>query len=155
MWPSQTAAAGRTTGPATREYRALVTFAVAAVFVTLVVVVVDGNMERSATPMSVLWAGLLGIANNVVAAWGLAAGRPWARYAMTPILWIYVGAGVLTVLVALSRGSVNIPIGAILAAWALYAKPSEALGPIPPSSAAGAVLVAVTFVLSLGQFVPL
>ena len=148
MWPeakSTTDATAEAPAPAppappTREYRAQVTFVLAAMFVTVAVLLL-GSMERLAPAASVLPAGLLGIAINVVAAWGLPAGREWARYAMTPLLWIYVGAGALTSLIALLQNGVNIPIVGIVAAWALAAKPSAALGPVPASSTEGTLLI--------------
>jgi hypothetical protein len=153
MWPDarpttdSTVEAGASAPPVpprpvtrTREYRAQVTFALAAVFITVVVLRL-GSVERFAPAPSVLPAALLGIAVNVVAAWGLPAGRPWARYAMTPLLWIDVGAGVLTFLVALSGNALDIPIVGVVAAWALTARPSEALGPVPASSTEGTLLI--------------
>jgi len=145
-------AAAAPAGPPTREYRALVTFVVASVFITVAVLLFGGDMERVTSSASALPAGLLGMAVNVVAAWGLAAGRDWARYAMTPILWIYVGAGILVFLAALTHNGVNIPIGAILAAWALYSKPSEALGPVPAQSMEGTLLVLGAVVAAVIQF---
>ena len=151
MWPDTTAAAGRTTGPPTREYRATTTFVVAAIFLTVAVLLFGRYMDRFAST-SAIYVGLLGIVINVIAAWGLAAGRGWARYAMTPLLWIYVGAGILVFVVALSRNSFNIPIGGIVAAWALYAKPSEALGPVPAQSVEGTLLILGAIVAAVIQF---
>jgi len=136
-------------GP-TREYRATWTFTLAAAFLLFAYIVI--LMQVGGSAGGVFLSGVLGIAINVVAAYGLSDSRAWARYAMTPILWIYVGAGLLVFLVALSRNSINIPIGAILAAWSLAAKPSAALGPVPASSMEGTLLVVATIVAALIQF---
>lgn len=138
-------------GPPTREYRAQWTFIIVAAFLVFAYVVILSRGGGSAGG-GLLLAGLLGIAVNGAAAWGLANGRDWARYAMTPLLWIYVGSGVLVFVIALARGGVNIPIGAILAGWALLARPSEAVGPVPSSSTEGTLLLLGAVAAAVIQF---
>jgi len=139
-----------TPGPPTREYRAQWTFILATVFLLFAYALVLSRAGSGAG--GVLLAGGLGIAVNAIAALGLASGRDWARYAMTPILWIYIGAGLLVFVVVLGQGGVNIPLGAILAAWALLARPSEALGPVPTSSLEGTLLILGAVAAALVQF---
>jgi uncharacterized membrane protein YeaQ/YmgE (transglycosylase-associated protein family) len=145
MWPRSTAAAGRSTVSPTREYRAMVTFAISAGLLAFALLITP-------TQTGTVLAALLGVAVSLVEARGLSQRRDWARYAMTPLLWIYVGAGILLFVVALARSGVNIPIGGILAAWALYAKPSEELGPMPTSSTEGTYLIIGAIVAALMQF---
>jgi hypothetical protein len=139
--------------PPTREYRAQWTFTIAAAFLTFayVLILLQAGAIVGNTG-GVFLAGALGIAVNAAGAYGLSKGRAWARFAMTPILWIYVGAGILLFVVALARSTVNIPIGAILAAWSLLAKPSPALGPVPTSSSEGMLLILGAVIAALIQF---
>jgi len=139
-------------GPPTREYRAQWTFIIATAFLAFAYVVI---MTRAGGGGGggLFLAGALGIGVNGAAAWGLANRRDWARFAMTPLLWIYVVAGALVFVIALVSGGINIPIGAILAAWALLARPSEALGPVPASSTEGTVLILGAVVAALIQFI--
>ena len=141
-----------TAGPPTREFRAWWTFAIAAAFLSFAYVLILMQTGGAVGASGAFLAGALGIAVNVFAALGLGRSRDWARYAMTPILWIYVGAGVLVFVVALSRSSVNIPIVGILAAWALSARHSQALGPVPVASTEGTLLVLGAVVAALIQF---
>jgi hypothetical protein len=128
----------------TREYRAIITFAISAGFLIVALLITP-------SPTGVVLGASLGIAVSLVEARGLSQRRDWARYAMAPLLWIYVGAGMVVFVVVLARGGVNIPIGAILAAWALSAKPTEALGPIPTSSVQGTYLILAAIVAALIQ----
>jgi hypothetical protein len=145
-----TPASTRTVQP-TREYRGMWTFAISGVFLVLALLVVLGG-SGTLTSSGAFVGALLGTAVSLIEARGLFQRRDWARYAMTPMLWIHVGAGVLVFLVALQRNSFNIPIGAILAAWALTARPSEALGPVAASSSEGTYLVIGLIVASVVQF---
>ena len=138
-------------GPPTREYRAQRTFIVLAAFLVFGYVLILSRAGGSVGG-GLFLAGALGIAVNAIAAWGLANGRDWARSAMTPLLWIYVGAGVLVFVLALARGGVNIPIGALLAGWALLARPSDALGPVPASSTEGTLLILGAVAAAVIQF---
>ncbi len=128
----------------TREYRAVMTFAISAGFLIVALLITPSQA-------GMVLGAVLGIAVSLVEARGLSQRRDWARYAMTPLLWIWVGAGMLVFIAVLVRGGVNIPIGAILAAWALSAKPSEALGPMPTSSAQGTYLIVAAIVAALIQ----
>ena len=139
-------------GRPTREYRAQWTFIILAAFLVFAYLLILTQAPGSAGG-GLLLAGVLGIAVNGAAAWGLANRRDWARYAMTPLLWIYVGAGVLVFVVALARGGVNIPIGGILAGWALLARPSETLGPVRASSTEGTLLILGAVAATVVQFI--
>jgi hypothetical protein len=149
--PGQPPLSTSTPGPPTREYRAQWTFILATVFLSFAYVLILARAGGSVGG-GLLLAGALGIAVNGAGAWGLANRRDWARSAMTPILWIYVGAGLLVFVLVLARGGLNIPIGAVLAAWALLARPSEALGPVPGSSTGGTVLILGAVAAALVQF---
>ena len=148
--PGQPPLSTTTPGPPTREYRARWTFILATVFLLFAYALVLTRAGSGGGGL--LLAGGLGIAVNAIAALGLASGRDWARYAMTPILSICIGAGLLVFVVVLGQGGVNIPLGAILAAWALLARPSEAQGPVPTSSIEGTLLILGAVAAALVQF---
>jgi hypothetical protein len=143
MWPTATARPAAL--QPTREYRAIVTFWATAGLV--IVALLLGRASQGA-----VFGALLGLVASIVEARGISQRRDWARYAMTPMLWIYVGASVLMVLVALSHSGVNIPIGGILAAWALSARPSQSLGPVPAHSLEGTLLILASIVAAVIQF---
>jgi hypothetical protein len=124
---------------ATREYRAKWTFAIAAAFGIVVLALFSQSL--TAFPATAVAGAVLSVVVAALEAWGLSERRDWARFAMTPLLWIFVATGLLQFVVSLATGSFNIPVGAILAAWALSARPSDALGPMPRSSTAGVLLV--------------
>jgi hypothetical protein len=138
-------------GPPTREYRATATFVVSAGFIVVGLLFfgsLSGITRSSLGP-------LLALVIYVIEANGLNHRRPWARYAMTPMLVITVLFASLAVVVALSDGTWLIPIAGILAIWALMARASEALGTIPPSSAEGVLLVVGTFAASVAPLIGL
>ena len=147
------AVAAAASGPPTREYRATVTFVVAAGFILFILAVFSGYMSRLPPATSVFLGSLLVLAVDATEAYGLYLRRPWARFAMTPMLWIVLVLGLLSSLVALGRSTIEIPIGSILAIWAFNARPSKALGRVPASSTAGTILIILAFVAALAQFV--
>ena len=153
MERSPTAAASPTTAPPTREYRAMWTFAISAALL-VVGLLFFGNQAGAyiGGGQGAVFAALLGLVTTLIEARGLSERRDWARYAMTPLLWIFVGAAVLIVIVALGRNSLNIPVGGILAAWALAARPSEAIGRVPTSSTEGTLLIVVSALAAVIQF---
>jgi hypothetical protein len=128
------AAAGRPS----REYRATAAFLVTGVF-TLVVVLLYRNTISSVPTIGVvtLAGPVIGAVVELVIAFGLAWRVHWASAAMSPALWIVALGGLLTFLVSLAAGSLDIPIGAILAIWALRAPPRgmPELAPAPGKSA--------------------
>jgi len=140
-------------GPPTREYRAMVTFVVAAAFILVVLAVFSGYMSRLPPVASLFLGALFALAVDAIEAYGLYLRRPWARFAMTPMLWIVLVFGLLSSLVALGRSTIEIPIGSILAIWALNARPAKELVRIPRSSTEGTLLLIVAFVAALAQFV--
>lgn len=116
----------------TREYRAAATFLLTGVF-TLLLVLLYGQTVSSVPAIGVvkLAGPVIGGVLEVAIALGLGLRRTWAYAAMTPALWILALSGVLTFIAALARGSLDIPIGPILAIWALRAPPSAMPRPTP------------------------
>jgi hypothetical protein len=128
------------------------TFAIAGAFFVIALILVLGNGSGAAVSSGAFVGTLLGTVVAVIEARGLSQRRDWARYAMAPMLWIYVVAALVTFLGALAANSLNIPFVGILAAWALSAKPSEALGPVPASSREGTYLILGTVLPVVIQF---
>jgi hypothetical protein len=111
------------------------------------------------TDVRLLVAVALG-ANALFLAWvgnGLAAREPWARPVAILALWSLVVFGILDTLTALAQNRLNIPIGAILAAYALAAPAGPIVFPADGpereraqrATAIGILLIAVPFVLGL------
>ena len=130
------------------------TFAISGAFllVGVLLLTTGGGFGFGPTGSGAFYGALLATVVNLVEARGLSNGRDWARYAMTPMLWIFVGAGVLLFLVSLGQNSFNIPIGGILAVWALNARPNEALGAVPAASAEGTYLILGAIIPAVFQF---
>jgi hypothetical protein len=135
------AAAGRPS----REYRATAALLVTGVF-TLVVVLIYRNTISSvpAIGLVTLAGPVIGAVVELVIALGLGWRLAWAAAAMSPALWVVALGGVLTFLVSLTAGTLEIPIGAILVIWALRAPPQAMPDPdtAPPRSA-GRVLAPI------------
>ena len=148
-----TGAAPRPPAP-TREYRATVTFAIAATFGVVIFLIGAGLGPQllALVPLAIMV--VIGtIAIYGIEAYGLSNRSDWARYAMTAMLWILLIQGVIQFFVELSRSSINIPIGSLLAAWALSAPPDARLGPVPASSGAGLLLIILSVVGSILPFI--
>ena len=130
-------------GRPSREYRATVAFLASALFVLLLVLLYGGTVSGVPVIGAVTLAGpVLGAVVELVIAFGLAFGLRWARAAMTPALWILAISGVLSFLVSLTAGRLDLPIGPILAIWALRSPPRLTHSPAP-GEAAGGVLVPI------------
>jgi lysylphosphatidylglycerol synthetase-like protein (DUF2156 family) len=125
-------------GRPTREYRAGWTFAIAAAFGAMLLLLYSGIL--AGLPTTAVVGAVLQVVVAAIEALGLRGRAAWARYAMTPLLALFLAVGLLQFFLALSSGGLSIPIGALLAGWALLAKPSEELGPVP-ASAPGLLLV--------------
>lgn len=151
--PPTDALAAAPAGRPTREYRTVVAFVVSAVFIVVGLVSFGGS--NGLGTRSSLFGPLLALVAYVVEANGLSRRRPWARYAMTPMLAITVVVASLAVLIAFGNGTWLIPIAGILALWAFTARPSESLGAIPSSSAEGALLVVGTALASIAPLIGL
>jgi len=80
------------------------------------------------------------------AAFGLAQRAVWAIAAMTPLLYLLAVSGVISFVLALTRSTFEIPLGLILAIWALRAPQARATGSVG-AGAAAVVAVAVTAAL--------
>ena len=129
------------------------TFVVSAVFIVVGFLFFAGS--NGVGTRSSLIGPLLALLFYLIEANGLNQRRPWARYAMTPMLAITVLFSVLAVLVAFSNGTWLIPIAGILALWAYTARPSESLGEIPTSSAEGGMVVLGTAIASIAPLIGL
>jgi hypothetical protein len=137
----------------TREYRAMATFVVVTAVIILILFVVGSQAGALVGFTGGLLLGpVLAAVANGVEAYGLSQRHDWARFAMLPMLWIVLVAGLISSLLALGQGRIEIPVGSLLAAWALTARPSAALGPVPGSSTQGALLVAAAFFAALVPF---
>lgn len=110
-------------GPS-REYRASVTFTIASGAILIGLLLVSGAVLQTAPPIRGVLAiagVLLGLVVMFGTVYGLAHGRGWAVGVATPMLLLLLVAGVIETVVALTRSSINIPIGSLLALWALRA----------------------------------
>lgn len=91
-----------------------------------------------AVPVGTLYVVLFNVAAAALAtielavAFGLGKRRPWAVAAVRPLLVFVVALGLYTVVVAWSRGTMRLPLEAVLAAWPFLApadvKPIARLG---------------------------
>lgn len=133
-------------GP-TREYRAATAFVIAATFMLVVLVLVLGvNPQGQPVRWAVALVGPIVLMIALFAtAFGLAQRATWAVAAMTPLLYLLVVSGAISFVLALTRSTYEIPIGLILAIWALRAPPSRS---VPRGRvASGVVAVAVAAAL--------
>lgn len=132
----------------------MVAFSIGGLFILAVLLLVGGQLSTS-PPIGgvVAFAGaVLGLTAMLAAALGLAYGRPWAAAVATPMLVLLVIGGAIEFVVAFTRNSINIPIGALLALWALRAPlrtPPDAETGTRPWRFAGAAVV-VAMLLSTG-----
>jgi hypothetical protein len=128
-----------------REYRAAVALSLTAIF-TLAILALYGNVMSVFPPVTraVTLAGPgTGAFVGLLMAFGLARGATWARSAMTPVLWLVVVSGSVSFVLALMRGSIDIPLGALLAIWALRAPPTIDRRPSPLGRAIVGVMTIV------------
>jgi hypothetical protein len=118
-------------GPS-REYRATVTFTLGGAVTLLALFLVGGQLSTTPAVLGAITLGsvLLGMLALFAAAFGLSGGRAWAISVMTAMLWLLVIEGVIEFVLALIHSALNIPIGALLALWALRA-PIRALAVAP------------------------
>ena len=132
-------------GRPSREDRATVAFLATGLFLLLVVLLYRGTISSIPVVGAMTLVGpVIAATVELLLAVGLAAGARWARAAMTPVLWIVGLSGVITFLVSLTRGGIDIPIGALVAIWALQAPPRRGLGEAPgqrAGSVAATILV--------------
>lgn len=134
-------------GP-TREYRGAVTFILTATFMLVILLLVLGSMPsgQPARFMVTLAGPIVLMLVMFAAAFGLAQRAVWAIAAMTPLLYLLAVSGVISFVLALTRSTFEIPLGLILAIWALRAPPARATGSVG-AVAAAVVAVAVTAAL--------
>jgi hypothetical protein len=119
-------------GGPTREYRASAAFLIAAAFMLVILLLVVGSVStgppaRWVVPlvgpvvlMLILFATAVGLAQRAT----------WATVAMTPLLYLLVVSGAISFVLGLLRSTLEVPLGLILAVWALRAPPSTASLPL-------------------------
>lgn len=137
-----------------RHSRATTALLIIGAFTVFAILVSRGTISSVPAIGAITLAGpVIGAVVELVVAFGLVSGRRWANAAMTPVLWILALSGVLTFLASLLGGRLDIPIGAILAIWALRAPVSSTSDPAPGQSTwsglapilVGALLVAAAW----------
>jgi len=134
---------------ASREYRAKVAFVVSAMFVLVILFLLQGVL--AAFGGILVWSVLATIVAMLATSIGLNAEAPWARAITTPMLQIMVVSGAIFALLALFQQRIEIPIGAILGIWALNAPLATPLG---STDVAGAKGTAVLTAMLVGSFMP-
>lgn len=128
-----------------RQYRATTALLVTGVFTLFAILLYRGTISSVPAIAAASLAGpLIAAVVELVVAFGLAWRLPWANPAMTPVLWILGLSGALTFLASLAGGRLDIPIGAILAIWALRAPPSSV--PHPPGGQSARTVLAPVLV---------
>jgi hypothetical protein len=133
-------------GPS-RESRAATAFFLVGIFGLVASLFVVGSIFQTARPVHgiVALAGAwLGMLATLAAAFGLTSGRRWAIAVATPMLALMVILGFVEVIVAFTHNTLQIPIGAFVAMWALRAPFRTPIDPIrgaPRPGIAGVVVL--------------
>ena len=151
-------------GPS-REDRAAKVFLTFGIFSVLVLVFV-GSSAVGFTPLERATGfapAIVSVVALALALYGVAARRPWALAVLGPILWILIVEGIAASIRAFAHGSLQIPIGSVLAWWALRAPREPAPQPAgepaarpsgePRPSVGSFVLVGLFLVGAIGPFV--
>lgn len=145
------------TGRPSRESRATTALLFTGLFTLLIVPLYWRTISPVPAVALITLAGpVIGASVELVAAVGLAWRSAWASTAMTPVLQILALSGVVTFLASLVGGGINIPIGAILAIWALRAPPRRAPEPTASRSVGrllAPILVATLAISAAWQFI--
>jgi hypothetical protein len=116
-----------------------------AIIAALVSILVASKTPEPLLIAAVVVAGLLSAGVPLVAVYGLSVGRAWARPVAVTLLWWAILTGLLEVLSALTRSSLNVPLGAIAAVLVLRMRPAER----PPWLAGGGRVLAIALALTL------
>lgn len=135
---------------ATREGRAAIAFLVLATFVAVIwaIVAIGARPVLPVLFLLTMVEPLILLVILVVAAWGLNSRRPWAVAACTPMLVILLVAGLVSFVVAVLQARLQIPLGAVVAWWALRAPPEPRPEPVR-AGMVGSLLVAGLLLVSL------
>lgn len=113
-------------GGPTREYRASAAFLLGAAFMLVILLLVIGSASGGSPAGWVvpLVGPIVLMLILFVTAVGLAQQATWAAVVMTPLLYLLVVSGAISFVLAFTRSTFEIPLGLILAIWALRAPPS-------------------------------
>lgn len=149
-------AVGPRPGPS-REDRAAKAFLTLGLFTVLVLVVV-GPAATGFTPLERTVGVAPAILSSIalfVALFGVATRRTWAITALSPILWVLIVEGIATSIRALTHGSLQVPIGTILAWWVFRAprEPVAQSAGEPRLSLGSLALIGLFLVGAIGPFV--
>lgn len=128
-----------------REYRASVAFLISGLYTLLVVALLSSSLTQSGAPLQgalTLWGAFAQSMAMLAIAIGVASSRRWATAVTTPLLGLLVVTGVIEVFFALTRSTLEIPVGALLAIWAFRA-PLRAAADLPPIRQSWSVVGAV------------
>jgi hypothetical protein len=141
-------------GPS-RQYRASAVFLTGGLLTIVIALVLSQSLLQIAPPIRgavALLGTLPGAIAMVVAAFGIAWGRPWAIAIATPMLVVILVAAVVDFAIAFSHSTINLPITALLAVWALRAPLRVSAGATTVSRSGGftGALVFVALLLSTG-----
>ena len=132
--------------PPSREYRAMVTFTVAGAFLVVALFLFAGVLSFAPVALASVALGTVAL---LMTAYGLSGRQPWAIAVMSPILWLLVILGAIEFVGAFTHNAINIPIGGILALWALRAPTHGTAGPLGATGTFVIVAIVLSSVLPL------
>ena len=132
-----------------RESRATTTFVVSAVFALVILFIASAALGEF--PL-LLWTVLLMIGSLLATAVGLNGGAGWARAITTTMLQILLVTGVISSLLAIIQSRIEIPIGAILAIWALNSPFATPLGEEDVAGGNGTAALAAMLIGSIAPY---
>jgi hypothetical protein len=119
--------------PPVREDRAATTFTILGVWVTIIgTTALAGSTDQPAIErIGALILVILLATTAFLMAYGTRLRLSWALAALVPVLAITIVAGIVDVVVALTQGRLELPLGVLLAWWTLRAKRDS---PLPSGS---------------------
>ena len=135
-----------------REGRATLTFTITGIFILIVWALYGGLLLMDSPTFSTVYliGPLIAAAALLAAAFGLHRRRPWAESVVTPMLFVLVISGIVTFVLTLVSGGLDIPIASILGVWALLAPSRAETGERTPG---GLVLLGALVLSAVWPFV--